>query len=77
MLLGQSLTVRCQVAGMSADGKRGRILHTLLHADGTTAATLTSSAAWIDINLRKLVAPPPEARSILETIRSAKCQFIS
>jgi acyl-CoA thioester hydrolase len=74
--LGQSLTVRWQTVAMSADGARYRIFHTLLHADGTTAATITSSGAWMDIRLRKLVAPPPEVKALLEMVCSSDCETI-
>ena len=74
--LAQSLAVRVQVVGMSPDGARWRAFHTFLHPDGTTAATRISSFAWVDIKDRKLVAPPPELKSLLEAVRSAHCETI-
>jgi acyl-CoA thioester hydrolase len=75
--LGECLTVRWQIVAMRADGARYRICHTFLHADGTAAAKLTASGAWIDIRRRKLVTPPPEVRSLLDMVCSSDCEPIS
>jgi acyl-CoA thioester hydrolase len=74
---GQSLTVTFQLTGMTADMSRWRVFHTFLHEDGTVAATLSSYGAWVDTKRRKIVAPPQEAASLLEEIRSAECELIS
>jgi acyl-CoA thioester hydrolase len=74
--LGEYVTVRWQIVAMSSDGSRYRIFHRLLHPDGRTAATITALGAWIDIRLRKLVAPPPEVRSLLDMVCSSDCDAI-
>jgi acyl-CoA thioester hydrolase len=76
LFLGQCVTLKVQVVGMSADASRWQILHTFLRPDGQHAASLTSSGAWVDIKTRKVKAPPPEIRSLMEAVRSPHCTTI-
>jgi acyl-CoA thioester hydrolase len=73
-LLGGLLAVRLQITGLSADGARWRVHHEFAHPDGKIAATLTSTGGWLDLSARKLIAPPPALKSLLENVRSADCE---
>jgi acyl-CoA thioester hydrolase len=76
LFLGQFVTLKVQVVGMSADASRWQILHTFLRPDGRQAASLTSSGAWVDIKTRKVKAPPPEITSLMDAVRSPHCTTI-
>ncbi len=60
--IGMSETIRvtAELAGVSEDGSRWRIIHSIYKADGRLAATVTVDGAWLDLGLRKLTAPPAE-----------------
>lgn len=53
-------------AGLSADGSQWRVRQEVARTDGKQAALLTIDGAWIHLDTRKLVPPPPE---LLEVIR--------
>ncbi|WP_345070702.1 thioesterase family protein [Hymenobacter fastidiosus] len=58
--ISEAIRVTAEAAGLSADGSRWRIIHTLYKADGRPAATVTVDGAWLDLRRRKLMVPPPE-----------------
>jgi acyl-CoA thioester hydrolase len=58
--MSETIRVSAELGGISADGSRWRIIHTLYKADGREAATVTVDGAWMDLRLRKLTLPPPE-----------------
>lgn len=55
----QHARVDCALAGLSEDGSRFRIRNRFRRADGTLAATVTSTGGWLHLDRRRLVAPPP------------------
>jgi acyl-CoA thioester hydrolase len=77
VFLAESVTVRARAVGLSADGTRWQVAHTFLHSDGKIAAILYTLGAWYDINARKPTAPPPELKSVMDTVRSADCEVIT
>ena len=76
VFLGESLTVRARVVGLSADGTRWQVAHTFLHSDGKIAAILYTLGAWFDMKARMLTAPPPELKSVMDAVRSKDCEVI-
>jgi acyl-CoA thioester hydrolase len=54
----QEITVTLALAGLSPDGSRFRIRNEFRQADGKVCAIVTSSGGWLDLSVRKLVAPP-------------------
>jgi len=58
--IGEEIRVDGQLAAVSADGSRWSIVHTIYKADGRVAATVTVDGAWLDLDRRKLTAPPAE-----------------
>ena len=60
--IGMSETIRvtAELGGVSEDGSRWRIIHTIYKADGRLAATVSVDGAWLDLRQRKLTVPPAE-----------------
>jgi len=50
--------VTLELAELSADGSRFLVQNTFLRPDGKLIARVRSKAGWLDLNARKLVAPP-------------------
>jgi acyl-CoA thioester hydrolase len=57
--LQQQITVTYVLAGQSDDGSRFLLRHEIFRADGKLSARVTSAGGWLDLNERKLIAPPP------------------
>jgi acyl-CoA thioester hydrolase len=56
--LQQQITVTCGIAGHAEDGSRFILQHEIFRPDGKLSARVTSTGGWLDLNARKLVAPP-------------------
>jgi acyl-CoA thioester hydrolase len=56
--LMEELRGTLELAGMAADGSRFLIRNTFYRLDGKMAARVNSSGGWLDLNARKLIAPP-------------------
>lgn len=54
----ESVTVDLVLAGLSEDGLRFRIRNHFVRDDGKMAARVTSTGGWLDLDARKLTAPP-------------------
>ena len=54
----EPVTVDLVLAGMSEDGTRFRLRNHFLREDGKMAARVTSTGGWLDLDARKLTAPP-------------------
>jgi len=57
--LQQEITVTYALAGHAADGSRFLLRHEIFRADMKLAARVTSAGGWLNLDQRKLVAPPP------------------
>ena len=57
--MGEHITVDLQIAGLSLDGERWKMVHQVFKSDGALSAVITVEGAWIDMVKRKL-KPPPE-----------------
>jgi acyl-CoA thioester hydrolase len=57
--LQQKIDVNYALAGHSLDGSRFLLRHEIFRPDGKLAARVTSAGGWLDLNARKLIAPPP------------------
>ena len=68
---GQIVTVSVSLAGMAPDGSQWRIHHDIRGPDGRDAALLDVDGAWIHLETRKLVAPPPELIEVLDGLPRA------
>ena len=64
----QEIRVGFACAGLAPDGSRFMIRNEFAHADGTRCATVTSTGGWLDLNQRKLIAPPEPLRKAMEAL---------
>jgi acyl-CoA thioester hydrolase len=56
--LQQKIVVTYVLAGQSDDGSRFLLRHEIFRPDGKLSARVTSTGGWLDLNERKLIAPP-------------------
>ena len=63
--LHQTVTVTYAALAMSADGSRFVIENEIWTPRGERAAVVRSTGGWLDLRMRKLVAPPPELLAAL------------
>jgi acyl-CoA thioester hydrolase len=66
--LQQEITVTYAIAGHALDGSRWLLRHEIFRPDGQLSARVTSSGGWLDLNIRKLVAPPPALLSAMNAL---------
>jgi acyl-CoA thioester hydrolase len=64
----QEIRVGLATAGLAPDGSRFILRNEFSHADGTRCASVTSTLGWLDLNQRKLTAPPDALRKALEAL---------
>lgn len=75
--MNQVISVNFLVAGLAHDVSRWKLHHDIMHANGSTAASIRLEGAWLDIAKRKLTAPPPElARVFWDLPKTADYQEI-
>jgi acyl-CoA thioester hydrolase len=58
--MGEEVLVDAHVAGLAPDVSRWSIRHRLWRADGTEMAQVTVVASWIDLETRRVTAPPQD-----------------
>lgn len=68
VLFGQDVMVNVLFDGLSEDGSQWRVRQEVARADNKQAAILTIDGAWIHLDTRKLVAPPPELLHLLREL---------
>ena len=69
VLASDRLTVAAEVSGLTADGARWHLQHTIRRdRDGEIVATVHVEGAWFDLRARRVTAPPPE---LAEAMRGA------
>jgi len=64
----QPVRVTLETSGLSEDGTRFRLVNQFFREDGVRAVRVTSTGGWLDLERRKLTAPPAELRTLLEQI---------
>jgi len=64
----QEIRVSLAVAGLAPDGSRFMLRNEFAHADGTRCAAITSTGGWLDLNARKLIAPPEALRAAMAAL---------
>jgi acyl-CoA thioester hydrolase len=70
--LHDRVTVTYAAGGLSPDGARFVLENEIWTPRGERAATVRSTGGWLDLNARKLVAPPPDLLAALQQVpRSA------
>jgi acyl-CoA thioester hydrolase len=55
----EEIDISFSLAGLAPDGSRFKIQNEVRRANGDLAARITSTGGFMDLDARKLVAPPP------------------
>lgn len=55
----EEITITFALAGLAPDGSRFIVKNEILRSDGELCARVTTTGGFIDLDARKLVAPPP------------------
>ena len=66
--LQQQITVTFALAGHAPDGSRFLMRHEIFRPDGKLSARVTSAGGWMDLDERKLIAPPPALLSAMNSL---------
>jgi acyl-CoA thioester hydrolase len=66
--LMQRITVTYAIAGHADDGSRFLLRHEIFRADGKLSARVTSVGGWLDLDQRKLIAPPQALLSAMSSL---------
>ncbi|MGK7311900.1 MAG: acyl-CoA thioesterase [Candidatus Longimicrobiales bacterium M2_2A_002] len=66
--LGDVVTIEVRADGLARDVSRWRVVHRLLRGEGQEAAWVTVDGAWMDLEARKLMAPPAELADALRSL---------
>jgi acyl-CoA thioester hydrolase len=64
----QEIRVTLAIAGLAPDGSRFMLRNEFAHADGTRCAAITSTGGWLDLDVRKLIAPPEPLRAAMAAL---------
>jgi acyl-CoA thioester hydrolase len=64
----QEIAVTLSIAGLSPDGSRFMLRNEISRTDGTLCARVSSLGGWLDLALRKLVAPPQALLAVLQSL---------
>ena len=60
VLMGETITITCSLAGLSASGARWKVHHDVFKSNGKKAVSLDIEGAILDLVARKPVLPTPE-----------------
>jgi acyl-CoA thioester hydrolase len=63
-----AVRVTLRLAGMAEDGSRFRLQNDFYRPDGQRSATVLSSGGWLSLSRRKLIVPPAEVTTALESL---------
>ncbi|MFZ5644267.1 MAG: thioesterase family protein [Bacillota bacterium] len=64
----EDIEVHHLVSGISEDGSRFRFQNDFYRSDGKKAASVATTAGWLDLNKRALVAPPPKLFEAMQNL---------
>jgi acyl-CoA thioester hydrolase len=64
----QEIRVGFACAGLSPDGSRFMIRNEFAHADGTRCAVVMTTGGWLDLEARRLIAPPEALKKAMESL---------
>jgi acyl-CoA thioester hydrolase len=68
----ETFTVELRLAGLASDGARFRLHNRIVKADNRTAATIVTTAGWLDLDARRLTTPPAELLAVLTALDRTK-----
>lgn len=64
----EQITVTLYVSAVNADGSRFTFCNDIYNADGKKVTSIITVAGWLDLQTRKLIAPPPDLNQLLQNI---------
>jgi len=64
--------VTLELGGLAPDASRMRLVNGFYRPDGKAVARVVSHGGWLDLDRRRLVAPPAELRDVLASIPHAE-----
>jgi acyl-CoA thioester hydrolase len=64
----QEITVTYALAGHAVDGSRFLLRHEIFRPDGKLSARVTSAGGWLNLDERRLVAPPPALLAAMNSL---------
>jgi acyl-CoA thioester hydrolase len=67
----EEISITVALAGLAPDGSRFKVRNDFLRADGQLAARVTSTGGFLDLDARKLVAPPIEVLTTYQAMPRA------
>ena len=56
------------LAGLASDGSRFKVVNDILNAEGALCARVTTIGGFMDLDARKLVAPPPAVLAAYQSL---------
>lgn len=68
VLFADALVVNVRCSGLSMDSSHWRVHQAVLRSDDREAAVLAIQGGWIDLDTRKLLAPPVELAAVLQAL---------
>ena len=66
---GEKIQVEGRVLRATPDAARWTIEHSIYKEDGQLAATVTVDGAWLDLDRRKLTAPPADLAAAMAAVK--------
>jgi acyl-CoA thioester hydrolase len=70
--MGDTVEVDMKALGASPEGGRFKISHDFTLPDGKRVARIVLRGGWLDHRHRRLTAPPPELRRVMESLEHAE-----
>jgi len=64
----EEIGITFSVAGLAPDGSRFKVTNEILRADGALCARVTSTGGFMDLDVRRLVAPPPAVLAAYQSL---------
>lgn len=64
----EPITVTLLASGLTDDGSRFRLVNEFFREGGRRVARVVSLGGWLDLDARRLVAPPDDLRHLLEAL---------
>jgi acyl-CoA thioester hydrolase len=68
MYMLEKIRITFQAAGISDDVSRFKIRNEFFREDGQIAARLNTTGGWLDLDKRKLIAPPPKLADAMKSL---------
>ena len=66
--LQQKIDVTYALAGHALDGSRFLLRHEIFRPDGKISARVLSAGGWLNLDKRKIVAPPPALFAAMDSL---------